>query len=133
MKTRSSKPQIDEDPDTEGSISGSADQTQTLLHYTVHALSNTRREILKFFGNWIIIFIINYFMKFCCAFCSKSFTNLGIFKNILLSWDNKERMWIVRFQENSWELAALLSVQFPAVIIFSSIASWYYFSSSVFS
>ncbi len=36
---------------TEDSISGSADPTQTPLHYTVYALSNKRTEISKFFGN----------------------------------------------------------------------------------
>ncbi len=42
------------------------------------------------------------------AFCSKNFIILGIFMNILLSWDNLERMWnLWRFQENSWDLAAL--------------------------
>ncbi len=43
------------DPKTEDSISGSANQTQTLLHYPVYALSNIRMEILKFFRNGIII------------------------------------------------------------------------------
>ncbi len=59
-----SKPWQDKDLKMEDSINGSADQTQTLLHYTVYALSRTRMEILKFFGNWIVIFIIDYFMKF---------------------------------------------------------------------
>ncbi len=96
-------------------ISGSADQTQTLLHYTVHALSNTRMEILKCFGNRIIIFIIDYFMEVSAfsALCSKNFIILGIFTNILLSWDNPEKMWnLWRSQENSWDLAALLII-FP--------------------
>ncbi len=74
-------------PKTEDLMSGSANQTQTLLHYTVYALSNTRTEILKFFENWITIFIIDYFMDFHFfgAFCSKNFIILGIFTNILLS------------------------------------------------
>ncbi len=44
----------------------SMDQPIKLKHYcTTQCLhSNTRMEILKFFGNWIIIFIIDYFMEF---------------------------------------------------------------------
>ncbi len=111
-------------PKTEDLISGSANQTQTLLHYTVYVLSNTRTEILNFFGNWIIIFIIHYCIEFLVlsAFCCKKFkflgflwiscyqyfTILGIFTNILLSWNNLERMWNLWWsQENSWDLAAL--------------------------
>ncbi len=60
---QNSKTRRDEDTKMENSISGSANQTLTLLHYTVYAPSNTRMEILKFFENWIVIFIIDYFMK----------------------------------------------------------------------
>ncbi len=41
----------DKKPKMEDSISGSAGQTQTLWHFTVNALSNTRTEILEFFGS----------------------------------------------------------------------------------
>ncbi len=98
---------------TENSISGSTNKTQTLLCYTVYAPSNTRTKILNFFGNWTIIFIIDYFMEFCffSVFCSKNFIILGIFTNIFLSWDNLERMWnLWRSQENSWDLVALVEI-----------------------
>ncbi len=57
------KTRRDKDPKIEDSISRSVDQTQTLLHYTVYALSNTRTYILKLFGNQIITFTIDYFME----------------------------------------------------------------------
>ncbi len=47
---------------TEDLIGGSADQTPPC--YTMYALSNTRKETLTFFKNWIIICIIDYFMEF---------------------------------------------------------------------
>ncbi len=46
-----SKPRRGKDSKTEDSIRELANQTQTLLQYTVYALSNTRMEILIFFGN----------------------------------------------------------------------------------
>ncbi len=89
--TWSWKPRRDKDLKMEDSISGWADQTQTLLHYTVYALSNTRMEILNFFGNWIIIFVVNYLeFRLFSAFCSKNFVILRLFTNILLSWNNLE-------------------------------------------
>ncbi len=52
--------------------------------------------------NWLL-----WDFRFFGAFCSKNFTILGIFRNILLSWDNLERMWNPwRSQENSLEVAA---------------------------
>ncbi len=54
--------------------------------------------------NWLFYAIFCIFS----TFCSKNFTILGIFTNILSSWDNLERMWnIWRSQENSWEVAVL--------------------------
>ncbi len=70
LETRSLEETKTKDPTTEDLISRLADQTQTLLHHTVHALSNTRMKILNFFGNWIIIFIIDYFMEFSLSYCS---------------------------------------------------------------
>ncbi len=51
-------------------------------HYTVYALSNTRAEILKIFGNWIIIFIIDFLWNFCFfnAFCRRVLQFLGFLR-----------------------------------------------------
>ncbi len=70
------------DPKTENSISGSADQTQTLLHTQCMHYQTQEQKYWNFFRNWIII---DYFMEFSLfsTFWSKHFIILGIFANIL--------------------------------------------------
>ncbi len=99
MKTRSSKRQR---PKTEDSISRSGNQTQTLLHCTVYALSNTRTETLKFFGNWIKIIIIDYYMEFSLFlvhFVVKFFNSWDYYKYFVIlrySWKNVKSLEISR-------------------------------------